>query len=297
MCPSLHADDSQKLLHTVNSANGLVISLLLREVALQRKWVSITAARQTKSSMPTCIMEAFNKRPRCDAALPASLPCMQGSIPFQGTTPTTTAPFDLMLHAAAANIPSQQLTLLTMGALLKKLNSCVAPHELHDVNAKCSLVLASLVSSAKAADEQAALERAALEQQVAELQEKNRQLNEELAGYQDMAERLKEACTAACNANKADSDPSPAPWFSDPSLDLPFALPSISGGDDSAHNMSIGELLVRDLQANSFESICGRYTNNIEQHATEVEASLPELGGSAEAATIGGSSWHGGTMW
>ena len=63
-----------------------------------------------------------------------------------------------------------------------------------------------------------------------------------------MAERLHDACAAACRRDEITDTPL-APWFCDPSLDMPFALPSVAGSEEESSQMSIGELMVKDLQS------------------------------------------------
>jgi len=121
---------------------------------------------------------------------------------------------------------------------------------------------------------------------IAKLQARVRSLELELQGFQDVAQKLEDVCRVAASmpASESGSAPgSPAPWFTDAALGLPFSLPSLRASP-GCENQSIGSLLVSDLQHNSFEQLCQRY-----------ERQTPHVGSGAEASTIGGNSGHGGS--
>ena len=125
---------------------------------------------------------------------------------------------------------------------------------------------------------------------IAELEARVRSLELQLEGFQDVAQKLVEVAQVACSmpASAPSSAPatapgSPAPWFTDAAMELPFALPSLRASP-GCESQSIGELIVSDLKHNDFEQLCQRY-----------ECETPHIGGGAEASTIGGNSWHCGS--
>jgi len=194
-----------------------------------------------------------------------------------------------------ASSGEQQQIILALVDLL----SCVrtSPNDEHleaRLEARCTAVL-----SAAHADREAAIRshvlgmkqrtrelestQSALLTLNASLEQRVQNLEAQLGSYADMAKHLEEVGQVAC------SQPgSPAPWFSDPSLELPFELPSLRASPTTdTESMSIGELMVADLKMNSFEEICRRYEM----------APQSDLGCSQEeAAMLGGSSWHNSSM-
>ena len=158
-----------------------------------------------------------------------------------------------------------------------------------DLVRRCALVLAAARKDTENASiVTAAASEAYSKHRIARLEARVAQLEEQLAGYDDMANCLRQCALVASNEPAPDSPAQgSAPWFSDPSLDLPFALPSVMGSGEEAEQMSIGEVLVRDFQTHDYETISRRY------EAQQV-AEHPAMGGGDEAETIGGLSWHGG---
>ena len=194
-----------------------------------------------------------------------------------------------------------------------------------DLASGCAAVLAAAIADASKAatlgQNVAAAATKPLVSQVEALRVENDELRrrvsqqaEELESFKDMARCLETVChaTSRSKAKKGDHEgtvmcedspqakprddaaraPDTPPWF-EPSLDLPFALPSIpeinlgrkgtpsgsedDGNDDNAkedhdeelpaaeeaHSSGtgedIGEILVRDLKFNGFDAICARY--------------------------------------
>lgn len=211
----------------------------------------------------------------------ASLKRPRSSSPLVDPTP----PGSPGLTGRTTTLPiNHSQTLIALGQLLDSLRSAL-PQELelpHNFDTKVMSVL-----TAAQRDTESALK--APNRRVKALEEKVGQLELELAGYEDMARSLQEVATVACKLDKQSSAPeeppvedifasvpdvaynhsavpqpaapsittkAPAsnPWFSDPALELPFALPSVAccdGASGADSSLSIGELITRDLQRNS----------------------------------------------
>jgi U3 small nucleolar ribonucleoprotein component len=178
------------------------------------------------------------------------------------------------LRENPSEFASHPLTLYALDDLRNAVQS--KPVSAESLNDKCVVVLTAAtmdtINAVKTATQPQASRIAALEQRV-------RELEQQVSGYADVVQHLKDACVSAASMPE-----SPSPWFTDQALDQPFPLPSIpieSGSEDR----SIGELLVRDLQTNNFDDLCRRF---------ETDPDHAQVGEGFEAQMLGGQSWHGG---